>query len=66
MQVSNKNTQCLFNENPNLAKKKLQKAKPWIFPKSLSTRLRKAERYIEILKVLRVMANFKKSTNEHT
>ena len=48
--------------------KKLQKTKPLIFPKSLSTRLLKAECFIEIvngIKILRVVANFKKSTNEY-
>ena len=48
--------------------KKLQKTKPLIFPKSLSTRLLKAESFIEIangIKILRVVANFKKSANEH-
>ena len=42
MQVLNKNTQFLFNDNPNL-RKKMAKS----------------------LKILRVVANFKNSSNEH-
>ena len=47
----------------------LQQAKPLIFPKSLSTKLLKVECFIEIakgLKILRVVANFKKFTNEYS
>ena len=43
MQVLNTNTHFLFNDKPNLGKKKIAKS----------------------LKILRIMANFKKSTNEH-
>ena len=47
--------------------KKLQKTKPLIFPNNLSTRLLKAECFTKIVKrfkILRVVGNFKKSTNE--
>ena len=68
MHLLNKNTQFLFNDKSNLGIKKLQKTKSLIFLKRLSTRQLKAERFIDIVKsqkMLRVLANFKKSTNKH-
>ena len=47
--------------------KKRPETKPLIFPKCLSTRLLKAECFIQIakgLKILKVVENFKKSNNE--
>ena len=61
-----KNTQFLCNEKPNLGKI-LQKTKTSIFPKSVSTRLLKAECFIEIakgLEISRVVADFKRSANK--
>ena len=68
MHILNKNAQFLFNDKSNLSIKKLQKTKSLIFLKRLSTRQLKAERFIDIVnsqKMLRVVTNFKKSTNKH-
>ena len=67
MQILNKNAQFLCNAKRNLGKKATED-KTLIFLRSLCTRLLKAERFIEIAKrykILRVLANFKTSTNEH-
>ena len=66
--MSFKQEYTVFWHEKLILAKKLQKTKPLIFLKSLSTRLPKSEWFIEIakgLKTLRVVANFNKSTNEH-
>ena len=61
-----KNTQFLCKEKPNLGKKLQDKTMS--FSKESDYQTAKAERFIKIVKrlnILRVVANFKKSTNEH-